>query len=250
MSSSSSSSSTELCTRAWRYIEGLEATVGKLSLPESSKLNVNRLLDAVQRYLSDAKYFANTGDCATALISVSYAEGLLDALRYLGVSDVPWSKIAERPRVLVAGTFDILHPGHIELLKFAASHGRVYVIVSRDRNARKSKKRPLVLNENVRVKLVSSIRYVYEARLGHEEDYIKPLEDIRPDIIVLGPDQPFDEEELADIVEKRIGKRPLVIRFKSKLDYDGIRGSTDIILRICNNLCPLLNEKKRGSPGE
>jgi len=37
-------------------------------------------------------------------------------------------------KVLVAGTFDILHPGHIFLINEAAKLGEVHVIVATDKN--------------------------------------------------------------------------------------------------------------------
>ncbi len=41
-------------------------------------------------------------------------------------------KIAKK--VLIAGTFDLIHPGHIFLINEAAKLGDVYVIVATDKN--------------------------------------------------------------------------------------------------------------------
>jgi len=41
-------------------------------------------------------------------------------------------KIAKK--VLIAGTFDLIHPGHIYLINEAAKLGDVYVIVATDKN--------------------------------------------------------------------------------------------------------------------
>ena len=235
-----------ICGRAERYIRGLSDALNALDKDLSKAQadgtrGLSRLLDAVKRYLGDADHFIKKGDCETALVAVSYAEGLLDALGYLGILEIPWGKPYNRRKVFVAGTFDIIHPGHIELLRYAASLGDVYVVVSRDTNALKAKKRPLVFDENTRLKIISSIRYVYKARLGDERDYLKPIEEIRPDVIVLGPDQPFSEKTLGDMLEARLGYRPLITRFKGKIHFSGdMRGSSDVIREICRRVCPLL----------
>ena len=39
-----------------------------------------------------------------------------------------------KKKVLIAGTFDILHPGHIYLIQEAAKLGDVYVVVATDMN--------------------------------------------------------------------------------------------------------------------
>jgi diphthine synthase len=50
---------------------------------------VKTLIDHAVRYLKDAEYYAAERK-ATALTSVSYAEGILDALRLLGLVDFEW----------------------------------------------------------------------------------------------------------------------------------------------------------------
>jgi len=227
-----------LCARARKYIGSLKATLERISKTEVAR-RFERLIDAATRYTRDSEYFLNEGDCETAIVAISYAEGLLDSLRYMGVTDIEWEP-GPQPwkRVLVAGTFDLLHPGHIELLRYASSLGELHVIVSRDVNAERAKGRPLILNEESRLRLVSAVRYVYSARLGSRTDILEPLKDIKPDIIVLGPDQPYDEEELASKIEARLGFKPNVVRFREKTSFsDGMMSTTDIIRRICNKLC-------------
>jgi FAD synthetase len=92
-------------------------------------------------------------------------------------------------KVLVAGTFDILHPGHIYLLEEASKLGDVYVIIARDRNVEKLKGSLPVFNEEERKVMVESIRYVKKAVLGDTGNFFRPVLEIGPDIILLGPDQ-------------------------------------------------------------
>jgi len=221
------------CERARRYIEGLRRVLESLG---SLHNEYSSLLDAAKRYMKDAEYYVEAGDCETGLVAVSYAEGLIDSLKYLGIIEPRWPvAAAEKPRVFVAGTFDLIHPGHIELLKFASSLGRVYVVVARDSTVERVKRKKPILDEQVRLYNIRAIRYVYDARLGDEHDMLKPVEDIDPDIIVLGPDQPFDEEELASRIEERIGRKPRIIRYQKKTPFaPGLKSTSDIIKKICN----------------
>ena len=50
---------------------------------------IRDLLDHVDRYLADAEYY-RTERKPTALTSVAYAEGILDALKLLGIADFQW----------------------------------------------------------------------------------------------------------------------------------------------------------------
>lgn len=202
-------------------------------------LDVERLIDAAERYVRDAEYYADTGDLETALSAASYAEGLIDSLKYLGLAEPEWpSRDDIRRRVFVGGTFELLHPGHVELLRFASQYGRLYVVIARDSTVERVKGRRPILNEKSRLYVVSSVRYVYEAFLGSENDFLDSVERVRPDIIVLGPDQMFDEEELARAVEARLGYRPEIIRFHEKKEFQrGLRGVRDIIASVCTDAC-------------
>lgn len=98
-----------------------------------------------------------------------------------------------KKKVLVAGTFDIIHPGHIYLFNQAAKMGEVYVIVATDKNRENySGERPII-SEKQRLEVVKNIKNVKEARLGrHDNDTLKTVEEINPDLILLGPDQKYD----------------------------------------------------------
>jgi len=80
-------SETELLVE--RYMKSCRRVMEKL---ESSPLReeAQRILDYASRYLSDAEYYANEGRWPTALAAVSYCEGLLDALRLLGLAEFEW----------------------------------------------------------------------------------------------------------------------------------------------------------------
>ena len=100
-------------------------------------------------------------------------------------------------RVMASGVFDILHTGHISYLEQAKAMGdELYVVVASDDTVRKRKHEPIT-PEQMRVKIVSSLRVVDKAILGNSGgDMYSILETVRPDVIVLGFDQTFDENEL------------------------------------------------------
>ncbi|MEB3765066.1 MAG: cytidylyltransferase family protein [Desulfurococcales archaeon] len=226
----------KICSRARKYADNLIATVDNLKKSNPGLVEkYPKLFDAIDRYLKDTYYFIETNDCDTALVSVSYAEGLLDSLKYMGYAEFEWTNIRrEEKTVFVGGTFDIMHPGHVRLLKYASSLGKLYVVIARDKNVRETKGKKPVLSEKSRLELVSSIKYVYQARLGDLQDKMKPLMEIKPDIVVLGPDQPYDPKELASYLEKLLGKKVEVLRYDEKEEFEpGLRSSSDVIKRIC-----------------
>lgn len=105
-------------------------------------------------------------------------------------------------RVVAQGTFDVLHPGHVHYLREARSMGdQLHVIVARSENVT-HKQGPVIPNEQ-RVEMVSALKPVDDARLGHPEDIFVPIEDINPDVIVLGHDQHHDEAAIADELDAR-----------------------------------------------
>jgi len=80
--------------------------------------------------------------------------------------------------VLVTGCFDAIHYAHVELFKFASRFGQqVHVGINSDASVRKLKGegRP-VFNEQQRIKVLESIRYVSWAYVLEGEDAAAELE--------------------------------------------------------------------------
>ncbi|MEM0098853.1 MAG: adenylyltransferase/cytidyltransferase family protein [Thermoplasmata archaeon] len=133
-------------------------------------------------------------------------------------------------RVMASGVFDILHPGHIFFLEEAKKLGNeLVVVVARDSTARKLKHQP-IMNEDVRLKMVTALKPVDIAILGHEDDIFKTVEEIKPDIIVLGYDQNFDEKYIEEECKKR-GLKVTVIRLPKYTESD-LNGTRKIIGKI------------------
>ena len=82
---------------AENYVSAVESAINELTpkepRPNVATIRIEPVIDAANRYLTDAKYYLNTGKKATALASVSYAEGLLDALKIMGFVTFEWKRI-------------------------------------------------------------------------------------------------------------------------------------------------------------
>lgn len=215
------------------YIDMVEKVLKTLKVLNSSK-EVSDIVRLASLYLSDAKYYFSVGDYVTSLSCVAYSEGLLDALRLTGNVEFEW--VREKPKkVLVGGTFDLLHPGHIHYLREAHERGLVYAVIARDSVVRRVKGREPIFDEKTRLTLVSSLKYVYEAMLGDEEDFMKPVIRVKPDVILLGPDQPIDEHALTRNSEK-LGMNVTVERLKERV-RGRLMSTTDIIKEVLRKYC-------------
>ena len=84
--------------------------------------------------------------------------------------------------IFISGAFNVLHPGHVRLLRFAKDmNGKLIVGVLSDRFAGKA----AYINENLRLEGFSPNNLFDKAVIidGPMEDFIKKL---KPDIIVKG----------------------------------------------------------------
>lgn len=109
-------------------------------------------------------------------------------------------------RVLVSGTFDDLHPGHIFLLTEASKRGDVWVIVGRDANVEKIKGRPPLQTQQERKSAIEKAFPDAHVVLGDAKDFLKPVKEIHPDLILLGYDQTMppaiQESDLPAAIER------------------------------------------------
>jgi len=93
-------------------------------------------------------------------------------------------------KVLVFGTFDGLHPGHLSLFKQARQYGDyLIVVVARDSTVKKIKKRFPIRDEKERLRRVQECELVNEARLGYKDNPYQIIKEIKPEVICLGYDQ-------------------------------------------------------------
>jgi len=109
--------------------------------------------------------------------------------------------------VMAFGTFDNLHPGHLNYFKQACRFGdELIIIVARDRNVLAIKKRAPQENEGTRRRKVSqalkSLKIEGKTVLGNIKNRWLVLKKYRPDIICLGYDQRVDLPQLKSEIAK------------------------------------------------
>lgn len=110
--------------------------------------------------------------------------------------------------VFTNGCFDIIHPGHIDLLERARALGtKLVVAINSDRSVRaiKGAKRPL-MNENDRRTVLKSIKWVDEVLIFDELTPEKIIKELKPDVLVKGGDWLPDQIIGADFVMSNGGE--------------------------------------------
>jgi FAD synthetase len=106
-------------------------------------------------------------------------------------------------RVLVFGTFDNLHPGHLDFFKQAKNHGDYLIaVVARDATVNQVKGHFPRQNENQRLEAVKNCGLVDEIRLGNLDNYYDIIKQINPNIIALGYDQTSFTSGLPEYIKK------------------------------------------------
>ncbi len=108
-------------------------------------------------------------------------------------------------RIMVFGTFDLLHPGHLNFFKQARSLAKnPYLIVSvaRDANVKKIKGQSPTFKEQRRLLAVKKYSFANKCVLGGVKSYLPHIKKARPDIIALGYDQIAYVDNLAQDLAK------------------------------------------------
>jgi len=110
-------------------------------------------------------------------------------------------------KVIVNGTFDILHKGHLKMLEYARSLGdQVLVCIDSDSRVKELKgtSRP-INNQYDRAFMLASLRYVDMVwTFDSDENLIKQIKLYNPDIMVKGSDwkdKPIVGEEFCGRIE-------------------------------------------------
>ncbi len=131
----------------------------------------------------------------------------------------------DRNIVWCNGTFDILHPGHIELFKVGASLGKKLIVATdTDEKIRQDKGASKPINNLCdRISMLQAIKYIDEVFYFNDRKELEGLIELySPDILLLG-----DDWKGGDIVGIQYAKE---VRFLPRLNYstthiiDKIRG--------------------------
>jgi FAD synthetase len=135
-------------------------------------------------------------------------------------------------RVMATGVFDLLHPGHVYFLTEAKKLGdELVVVVARDQTARRLKHEAYV-PEHIRREMVEALKPVDRAVLGSTTDIYETVVRERPNLIVLGFDQVWNESEVESECARR-GVPVKVVRI-GKIPHDELatRRLVDRILEV------------------
>lgn len=117
---------------------------------------------------------------------------------------------SEEKVVFTNGVFDILHPGHVSLLKFARSLGdKLIVGINSDRAVKiiKGPDRP-INNENTRKSVLESLDYVDEVVIFDDIETVGIIKQLKPHILAkavdLTPEQLRIKDQVPEEVEIKI----------------------------------------------
>jgi FAD synthetase len=109
-------------------------------------------------------------------------------------------------KVLVFGSFDVVHKGHEYFFKKARELGdKLIVVIGRDKTIKKVKGEKPRFSESERFEHVQAVKWVDDVVLGSLGDKYSVIEEIKPDIIALG----YDQNNFSDSLEEELIKRGL-----------------------------------------
>jgi len=134
--------------------------------------------------------------------------------------------------VFTNGVFDLLHPGHVELLEAARREGAVLIVgLNSDASVRRLGKgadRP-VTPEAARARVLAGLAAVDCVVLFDEDTPLELITRLQPDVLVKGADYSRDAIVGADIVESRGGRVvrvPLVQGFSTSSIVERLRATS------------------------
>jgi rfaE bifunctional protein nucleotidyltransferase chain/domain len=145
---------------------------------------------------------------------------------------IAWRARQIGPVVFTNGVFDLLHPGHVELLETARAEGAVLVVgVNSDASARtlgKGANRP-VTPEDSRARVLAGLAAVDCVVLFDEATPLELIKSLNPNVLVKGADYSREAIVGADWVESRAGRVvrvPLVGGFSTSSIVERLRASS------------------------
>ena len=130
--------------------------------------------------------------------------------------------------VMVNGTFDVLHPGHVALLNTARSYGDWLVVaIDTDRRVKELKGEQRPINNQIdRRIMLSALKAVDIVEFfDSTEDLVKLMERYKPDVYVKGSDWKHDKKSTAHQYCKQ------VIYYDRVGDYSTTKTIQSIITR-------------------
>ena len=99
--------------------------------------------------------------------------------------------IAEKYDVgIIAGNFDVIHPGYIKMFKECKSYCKQFIVLLHtDPSIERPHKLKPILTKEERTEVLSSIKFIDSiAYYTYEDELVKLIKDLEPDIRFLGDD--------------------------------------------------------------
>jgi D-glycero-beta-D-manno-heptose 1-phosphate adenylyltransferase len=145
---------------------------------------------------------------------------------------VTWRAQQPGPVVFTNGVFDLLHPGHVELLEAARREGDCLVVgLNSDTSVRRLEKgsnRPINA-EAARARVLAGLAAVDCVVLFDEETPLSLIQQLKPDVLVKGADYKREGIVGADFVESgggRVVRVPLVSGYSTTSIVERLRASS------------------------
>ena len=221
-------------------LESLIVTLGSEGMYVLTKSNKKIIGDFINAYPQEVFDVSGAGDTTISALGAALSEGndIFSAAEFanlaasisvskLGTSIVSKDEVAsleaskgnkEQVIVFTNGCFDIIHSGHLDLLKEARSYGdKLIVGLNSDKSISKLKgpDRPII-GQSERKKILSALKFVDEVIIFNEENPLKLIKKLKPSILVKGADYSKEQVVGGEFVESYGGEIKLVKLTKGK----------------------------------
>ena len=221
-------------------LESLIVTLGSQGMYVLTKSNKKIIGDFINAYPQEVFDVSGAGDTTISALGAALSEGndIFSAAEFanlaasisvskLGTSTVSKDEVAsleaskgnkEQVIVFTNGCFDIIHSGHLDLLKEARSYGdKLIVGLNSDKSISKLKgpERPII-GQSERKKILSALKFVDEVIIFNEENPLKLIKKLKPSILVKGADYTKEQVVGREFVESYGGEIKLVKLTKGK----------------------------------
>jgi rfaE bifunctional protein nucleotidyltransferase chain/domain len=145
---------------------------------------------------------------------------------------ITWRRAQQGQVVFTNGVFDLLHPGHVDLLEKSRAEGAALIVgLNADASVRrlgKGSERPLV-PEQARARVLAGLAAVDCVVLFSEDTPLELIRALSPDVLVKGADYTLDKIVGADIVQAaggRVVRVPIVAGFSTTSIVERLRATS------------------------
>ena len=221
-------------------LESLIVTLGSEGMYVLTKSNKKIIGNFINAYPQEVFDVSGAGDTMISALGAALSEDndIFSAAEFanlaasisvskLGTSTVSKDEVTnleasksnkEQVIVFTNGCFDIIHSGHLDLLKEAKSYGdKLIVGLNSDKSVSKLKgpERPII-GQSERKKILSALKFVDEVIIFNEENPLKLIKKLKPSILVKGADYTKEQVVGGGFVESYGGEIKLIKLTKGK----------------------------------